>query len=141
MNITAFMNLMVILVPFLLITATFSQIAVLDVTLPGDQRSPAQPPDRSELRLAVVVHADGIEVLDGERRLERLPRRGDAYDLAGLDRRLDALKRRFPSTDEARLLAEPATPYEDIVAIMDHLRADDDGRERFPVIGLEEAGR
>ena len=29
LNITAFMNLMVILVPFLLITAVFSQVAIL----------------------------------------------------------------------------------------------------------------
>ena len=35
LNITAFMNLMVILVPFLLITAVFSQVAILDLNLPS----------------------------------------------------------------------------------------------------------
>ncbi|HSN50904.1 MAG TPA: biopolymer transporter ExbD, partial [Woeseiaceae bacterium] len=35
LNITAFMNLMVILVPFLLITAVFSRLAVLELNLPG----------------------------------------------------------------------------------------------------------
>ena len=34
LQITAFMNLMVVLVPFLLITAVFSQMAVLDLNLP-----------------------------------------------------------------------------------------------------------
>ena len=33
-NITAFMNLMVILVPFLLITAVFSRITILELSLP-----------------------------------------------------------------------------------------------------------
>ena len=33
-NITAFMNLMVILVPFLLITAVFSRITILELNLP-----------------------------------------------------------------------------------------------------------
>jgi biopolymer transport protein ExbD len=35
LDITAFMNLMVVLVPFLLITAVFSRIAVHELTLPG----------------------------------------------------------------------------------------------------------
>ena len=35
LNITAFMNLMVILVPFLLITAVFSRLAILELNLPG----------------------------------------------------------------------------------------------------------
>ncbi|NIO40724.1 MAG: biopolymer transporter ExbD, partial [Burkholderiales bacterium] len=34
LDITAFMNLMVVLVPFLLITAVFSRMTVLDLTLP-----------------------------------------------------------------------------------------------------------
>lgn len=35
LNITAFMNLMVILVPFLLITAVFSRMTVLELNLPA----------------------------------------------------------------------------------------------------------
>ena len=34
LNITAFMNLMVVLVPFLLMTAVFSHITILDLNLP-----------------------------------------------------------------------------------------------------------
>ncbi|MCH7773164.1 MAG: biopolymer transporter ExbD, partial [Bacteroidetes bacterium] len=34
LNITAFMNLMVVLVPFLLITAVFTHVTVLDLNLP-----------------------------------------------------------------------------------------------------------
>jgi len=35
LDITAFMNLMVILVPFLLITAVFSRMAILELNLPS----------------------------------------------------------------------------------------------------------
>jgi biopolymer transport protein ExbD len=35
LDITAFMNLMVVLVPFLLITAVFSRLAVLELNLPA----------------------------------------------------------------------------------------------------------
>ena len=34
LNITTFMNLMVVLVPFLLITAVFSQVSILQLNLP-----------------------------------------------------------------------------------------------------------
>ena len=45
-NITAFMNLMVILVPFLLITAVFSRITILELNLPAPaaQKQPAGYP-------------------------------------------------------------------------------------------------
>jgi len=35
MNITAFMNLMVVLVPFLLITAVFTHLSIIELHLPG----------------------------------------------------------------------------------------------------------
>ena len=35
MDITAFMNLMVVLVPFLLITAVFSRLAIIELNLPA----------------------------------------------------------------------------------------------------------
>ena len=49
LNITAFMNLMVILVPFLLITAVFSRLAILELNLPG---SSTEPVDRRTRRFS-----------------------------------------------------------------------------------------
>ncbi len=137
MNITAFMNLMVILVPFLLITATFSQIAVLDVSLPGLETAPVSKP-RPALALELVVRRNGLELNDGGQRLAWLPMTDGHYDLSGLDERLDALKHLHPEAREARLLAEPEIPYEAIIAVMDRLRSDVDEGERFPVIALDE---
>ena len=42
LNITAFMNLMVVLVPFLLITAVFSQVSILNLNLPGTGAPPTK---------------------------------------------------------------------------------------------------
>ena len=36
LDITSFMNLMVILIPFLLLNAVFTQVAVLQVAMPND---------------------------------------------------------------------------------------------------------
>jgi biopolymer transport protein ExbD len=65
-NITAFLNLMVILVPFLLITAVFSRVAILELTLPAGTDA-ADPPQ--ELRLEVTIRRDALEI--GERNERR----------------------------------------------------------------------
>lgn len=44
LNITAFMNLMVILVPFLLITTVFSRMAILELNLPDKPGEGDVPP-------------------------------------------------------------------------------------------------
>ena len=63
LNITAFMNLMVILVPFLLITAVFSRLAILELNLPGSSTEPVDPQDQT-FQLEVIVRMDKIEVGD-----------------------------------------------------------------------------
>ena len=54
LNITAFMNLMVILVPFLLITAVFSQRAILELNVPGASSEPAETPIET-MQLEITV--------------------------------------------------------------------------------------
>ena len=64
LNITAFMNLMVILVPFLLITAVFSRMTVLELNLPGLDGSSGDEQE-VKLQLQLVVHSDYWLVQDG----------------------------------------------------------------------------
>ena len=62
LDITSFMNLMVILVPFLLITAVFSRMAILELNLPtADAVVHEQEP---EFALEVIVRAEHIEIGD-----------------------------------------------------------------------------
>jgi biopolymer transport protein ExbD len=84
LNITAFMNLMVILVPFLLITAVFSRLAVLELNLPSAQ-SEASEPDEPEFQLEITVREARIEV--GDRNvgtLSRIENTSEGYDLTEL---------------------------------------------------------
>ena len=65
LNITAFMNLMVVLVPFLLITAVFSRITILELNLPTAQESEASEEEQA-LDLTVVVRAAFLRRLTQE---------------------------------------------------------------------------
>jgi biopolymer transport protein ExbD len=121
-NITAFMNLMVILVPFLLITAVFSRITILELSLPA-AASQAQQDQPQEFHLEVIVRADGIEVGDRDGGLIRhLPLKDNNQDYEQLSHLLQQVKARFPDKLNATLLLEPETAYETMVQVMDSVR-------------------
>ncbi len=122
-NITAFMNLMVILVPFLLITAVFSRITILELNLPA-AASTAQPDKLQEFHLEIIVRADSIEVGDRDSGLvKRLPLKGGDHDYEQLSQLLQQIKARFPDKLDATLLLEPDTDYETMVQVMDSVRS------------------
>jgi len=128
LEITAFINLIVVLVPFLLSTAVFTRLAVMDLKLPA-QQSAVEQLKGNELQLEVVVRRDALEV--GDRiggLIERIPRTSAAEPGKGQDfQKLAALmliiKKRFPDKTEASVLAEPDTPYDDLVQVMDAMRS------------------
>ena len=60
LEIAAFLNLIVVLVPFLLSTAVFSRLAVLDLTLPA--QSSGIEKLKGDLKLEVVIRPDGLNV-------------------------------------------------------------------------------
>ena len=74
LNITAFMNLMVILVPFLLITAVFARMTVLELNLPDTNA--ANSPEPISLSLELVVREKSFDIQDSKlgliTRIERL---------------------------------------------------------------------
>lgn len=123
LEITAFINLIVVLVPFLLSTAVFSRLAVIDLTLPAQSSGVAQL-KVADLQLEVTLHPDAIEVGDRVGGLiERLPNQGGKPDVVALARLMQQVKAKFPDKADATLLAQPDTPYDTMVQVMDAMRA------------------
>ena len=123
LNITAFMNLMVILVPFLLITAVFSRLAILELNLPGSSTEPVDPQELT-FQLEVIVRKDKIEV--GDRTVGALgiyPRAADEdYDYDALSAKLAELKDNYPDKTDASILLESDIAYDTLVQVMDRVR-------------------
>ncbi len=129
LNITAFMNLMVILVPFLLITAVFSRLAILELNLPGSSNEPVEPQDQT-FQLEVIVRSDKIEVGDRNQGLLGVyPKTEDGYDYKAVGEKLIQLKERYPSKTDASILLEQDIPYDTLVQIMDTVRVSVDIEE------------
>ena len=149
LNITAFMNLMVVLVPFLLMTAVFSHITILDLNLPppdaADQNKPKTPP----YELRVTIRRNMLVLSDNRVGLiKRIPAKGKKHDFARLKETLKQVKARLPEHTNITILAEQKTRYDDLISAMDSARsyrAQVDGdwvfAELFPDISIGDAAR
>jgi biopolymer transport protein ExbD len=122
LDVTAFINLIVVLVPFLLSTAVFTRLSVIDLSLPA-QTSGVEQLKVDELKLEVVIRPDAIEVGDKIGGLiARLPNGAQGYDTAALAGIVEQLKARFPQQGNATVLALPDTSYDVLVQVMDAVR-------------------
>ena len=62
-DVTTFLNLMVVLIPFLLITAVFSRLTIVELDLPSNASGAA--PQADSFRVEVIVREPWIEVSNG----------------------------------------------------------------------------
>ena len=126
LEITAFINLIVVLVPFLLSTAVFTRLSVLDVSLPA-QNSGVEQLKAEDLKLEVVIRPDALEV--GDRiggLIQRIPNvinsAGAVHDVKALSALMVQIKAKFPDKTDSTLLAEQETAYDTLVQVMDAMR-------------------
>jgi biopolymer transport protein ExbD len=149
LNITAFMNLMVVLVPFLLMTAVFSHITILDLNLPPPSAQDSKQPKKPPYELRVTIRKNMLVLSDNRLGLiSRIPAKGKEHDFAKLKETLKQVKARLPQHTNITILAEQQTRYEDLISAMDSsrsYRAQVDGEwvfaELFPDISIGDAAR
>ncbi len=121
LDMTTFLNLMVVLVPFLLITAVFSRITIVELTLPSAAGGAAI--EESRFRLEVIVREEGFELTNGRSRIGLIPMVDEAYDMATLTEMVSDLKRDHPDDTDASVLLEPDIQYDHLIQVMDAVRS------------------
>lgn len=146
LDITAFLNLMVVLLPFLLTTAVFSRLAVIGVDVPTPtpetQVAPPPVPDPNRYTLALRLEEDGVVVRSGREAPVSVPRAADgAYDTARLGEVLAGVKAAHPEHDAADVYARPGTPYKELIAVMDAVSYRPGGEPLFANVRLGEITR
>ena len=123
LEVTAFINVIVVLVPFLLSTAVFSRLAVHELSLPAQNSPGVEQLKVNDLKLEIVIRADALEV--GDRiggLIQRVGSTPQGYDLAALSALMQQIKAKFPDTRAASVLAQPDTSYDTLVQVMDAVR-------------------
>jgi len=146
LNITAFMNLMVILVPFLLITAVFSRITVLELNLPALNAKETQQ-EKIKLQLELVLRKDSFDIQDANLGvIKRFSRSDEETKWNKFTDVLVEIKSRFPNEKSITLLLEPSIDYKTLITVMDHVRSAEivniatlESVELFPNISIGDA--
>jgi len=121
LDMTTFLNLMVALIPFLLVTAVFSRITIVELSLPSTAGGAA--PTEPEFRVEVMVRNAGLEVGNGSAVIAAIPKVDGEYDLAKLSELVVSLKRDHPDLDAASVLLEPDIAYDHLIRVMDVVRS------------------
>ena len=127
LNVTSFMNLMIVLVPVLLMNMVFSQVSVLDLRLPSGD-NPGQIIEEEDVALEVIIRQQGFTVARTYKQqtevLSELPKVNGEFDYAGLSTVLQDLKKNpvFADRKDINLLLEADVDYQTLVTVMDTVR-------------------
>src|SRR5262245_44538655 len=112
-------DIFTVLVTFLLMTAVFSRITILELDLPSAQSTAAA--DQS-FRLEVIIRKDGLELTNGSSTIASIPKVNGEYDLKTLSQLALSLKQDYPDADDASVLPEPDIMYDNLIQVMDAIR-------------------
>lgn len=121
LDVTTFLSLMVVLVPFLLITAVFSRLSIVELNLPSSSGGPSSGP--VPFTVEIIVREAGLEITNGRSVIAALPKADGEYDLDALSDHMTSLKREYPDHEAASVLLEPQIPYDYLIQVMDVVRS------------------
>jgi len=130
LDITTFLNLMVVLIPFLLISAVFSRITIMELEVPTG--AGGGKADKPALVLEVIVRKKGIEISNGKGVVASMKKLDDKYDIKRLSEYLQKIKKNYPDKTDAIVLMEPKLEYEYLILVMDTLRSAELVNENAP---------
>jgi len=127
LDITSFMNLMIVLVPVLLMSMVFNHVTVLDLKLPDGAASDS-PPDEKNQQLELVISPDHMDLnYPAGIRLKRIGKVDGEYDYKVLSTILQEVKRQLKDKGiekrDILVLSQPNTNYETLVSVMDTARS------------------
>lgn len=122
-DVTAFMNLMIVLVPVLLLSMTFTQITVLDITLP-ELTGGSEASGESQPQLEVEINPDGFKVYYPTNvMVQNIPlldvEGGNDYNYRQLSLVLQEVKSQLMDKTDILILSNPNAEYQTLVQTMD----------------------
>ena len=130
LNIVPMMDMLVSIIPFLLLSAVFMQVMLIDVPLPAPVAQ-ALKEDRegAHKEISIQVNMDArsgfsIHVKDegGRTTQYAVARSGNDYDYKMLHKKLIEIKQHFPKVFRIELNPDPQVDYKSIVQVMDAAR-------------------
>jgi biopolymer transport protein ExbD len=120
LNLTPMMDILTVLVVFLLITAVFTSITIMELSVPTNSGGSAS--NNPNFSIEVIVRKAGLQIANGKSVEAAIPKKDDKYDIELLSKMLLRLKAQYPEKEDAIILMEPDIKYDYLIEIMDAVR-------------------
>lgn len=123
LNLVPFIDLMSVLITFLLISAVWTQVSMIQLGASfasprSDQTTPIQPPPLEDLVLRLDIRANGYVLYVGKD-VRSIPKLGTEYDKEALVADLTKIKQMYPDKGGIKMAIEDEIVYDHVVAAMD----------------------
>ena len=119
LNVTPFMNLMIVLVPVLLLSLVFTHTTVIVLDFPEASDGVSSEVQHLEVRILTTE----LVVADQRGVIKRLPAVDGEHDFAALNQVMLQAKQQMPGKRDALILLQPDTDYQALVYVMDSIRS------------------
>lgn len=121
LDIVTLLNVMVVLIAFLILTAVFTQVSIQELKLPA-QAGGGAAPLKSPVVVEVIVRKNSLQISNGKSVTETIHNLNDKYNYQKLSESLMVIKNENMDTDDVSVLMEPDIDYESLIAVMDAVK-------------------
>jgi len=122
LNLTPMMDILTVLVVFLLVTAVFMSITIMELSIPANAGGAA---GKQNVNIEVIIRKTGLQITDGASVRTAIPNKEGKYDIEQLSKMLVRLKEQYPGKQDATVLMEPSIEYDYLIQVMDAVRVAD----------------
>ena len=123
LNLTPMMDILTVLVVFLLVTAVFMSITIMELNIPTNAGGAAA--GKQNINIEVIIRKTGLQISNGSKVEATIPKKDDKYDVELLSKMLVRLKEQYPEKQDATVLMEPTIEYDHLIQVMDAVRVAD----------------
>ena len=123
LNLVPFIDLMSVLITFLLISAVWTQVSMIQLGASfasprNDETTPVTPPPLEDLILRLDIRAAGYVLYVGKD-VKTIPKLSGEYDKEALSADLSKVKQLYPDKAGIKMAIEDEIVYDHVVAAMD----------------------
>jgi biopolymer transport protein ExbD len=121
LNLVPFIDLLSCCIAFLMIVATWAQVARIDVAPAPHGPAAEEKADEDPLKLGITITTGGYVLTDSSGAALQIPRVGANYNDTELDAKLKTLRQSFSkeTSSKVNLTSEDGVAYKHLIAVMD----------------------
>ncbi|MFZ9886251.1 MAG: ExbD/TolR family protein [Myxococcota bacterium] len=120
-NLVPYIDLLMTIMTFLIMTAVWTQIAMLEVQNAQSGPPDSPPPEEKEPipAILVLVTENSLKIQEEGGEARDFPKGNEGFDLEGAKAVFEQLKQARPERVEVKVNAEDTVPYTDIIGVID----------------------